>query len=582
LVSDHVGGERESFAIRAESPKGMIATITMEQIETAAELWSHVRAGLHIRKTDGRDNQLYDELKIILGCPANRSLKKHLQIAGTTAEQLLISILEVAAPFAQMFHEIWDFLAASFAPNSRESIRIRFGLDANNVDIDLEQFREWSETVDRVMRRSLSGWWDEELYDAYMKVVRLLGWEDGVGFRLEPYHFIAETYELPPMPQIEHEIDKAIGTLRNHLQGLLGRPRDELRKSNLYRWLSDLNPLVSSLLGSLGSVSIEKKDRALAIYRESIAPRLNVLAVNLREPLEILNLPFWKKRWQTYEIWATVATIRALDKYRPEIIVKDGYVAMDGKHNAIVAKLLTPVYQNACIVSQFESLLNDGTAIRPDLSICFDDRRKADSRAAVVEFKQRQKLTLDHVIEVGERYAEGSPSAAGVIVLNYDRVLMPDELDHLPKGVSLFEGVQPKVPETTEFGTAIQQLLVDAGLAPWKDVTVLLDISSSMDDAYSSGEVQQMLRDLVQTPNVSVFAFNDDLVGKSFEIGDELHIETGGGTALAMAIKTLKSKGVMYQELIVISDGEFEEPNVPIRHFEPDEMQLAIEWIRAV
>jgi hypothetical protein len=358
--------------------------------------------------------------------------------------------------------------------------------------------------------------------------------------------------------------------------------------SESYVWMTDFYPYLHKILPQLGDIPADRKDRALATYRHSVEPYMKAVArpINQKEPLEILNLPFWKERWHTYEIWATVTTIKGLSHYCPRLEVIDGHIAIDGQSAGVIARLTATGKATSCVVVQMQTRFNRPRrkAIRPDLSICADETLRAASRLVVVEFKQRLLLSLAHVTDVGNAYIAGSPNASGVIFLNYDSNLTQEEYTKLPEGVFLFEHLRPDAEECeARFREKLLELLAEAGLHPVKPVTVLLDISSSMNDVYTDSSIQENLRILLGLPRVRVFRFSDCVVGSDLKPGEETRIVTRGSTSLATAIEELRAKGILQDDLVVVSDGAFEtELRGQVRCFKPEELSNLIKWIREI
>jgi hypothetical protein len=65
--------------------------------------------------------------------------------------------------------------------------------------------------------------------------------------------------------------------------------------------------------------------------------------------------------------------------------------------------------------------------------------------------------------------------------------------------------------------------------------------------------------------------------------GEETRIVTRGSTSLATAIEELRAKGILQDDLVVVSDGAFEtELRGQVRCFKPEELSNLIKWIREI
>jgi hypothetical protein len=109
---------------------------TMEDkiLKSGAELYAEMsRRGLEIRKVDGRDDGLFQQLRQDLNCP-NERLMDFLRESNISAKRFLITFLNIVKPFSQMFAEIWTYLSLHYAPKAAEAVSIRFGFpDSDEV-----------------------------------------------------------------------------------------------------------------------------------------------------------------------------------------------------------------------------------------------------------------------------------------------------------------------------------------------------------------------------------------------------------------------------------------------------------------
>ena len=116
---------------------------------------------------------------------------------------------------------------------------------------------------------------------------------------------------------------------------------------------------------------------------------------------------------------------------------------IDGYHPAVVADVWAKDYEKACVSIQVQTPYKLGrrTAIKPDLRVCFSDQYDdVNQTAAIVEYKQRIRLSQVEVAEVAKAYSGGSPNCGGVVILNYDSV--PEGIK-MPEGTSLIGEAHP-------------------------------------------------------------------------------------------------------------------------------------------
>lgn len=586
-------------------------------LETAEELYREIRErGLHLRKGNGRDDALLEQLRRALGCPDNR-IMRHLQRTGMPAQVFLKAFLVVAEPFALMFQEIWEYLARIGAPRAGESIRVRFGFDRDNpTEVELEQFRVWAETVRRVVRQVTSSYWSRDAMHALFELAGLARggqvlettrrWEvyrPGRRYRLLDLALPTDGFErlvsrvhrlFQSIIDGYAEIREGTATGRRVQElrdpGELDAEGEDLRHAAVL--LTDLLPGWAALFDRVQEVPGPARQAAQRFFDDEIRPKLGERpeqqVLRIREALDVLELPFWAHRWHTYEVWATVATLQCMDDLRPRPRVEDGRVPIDGYQAGIVADLSVRSFDDACVVLQLETPFRRGKrrAIRPDLSVCFDDRMTSESRAVVVEFKQRARLSGSHVLEIGTAYRDGSPRASGVLIVNYDE---PELSLALPGRVSLIQGLQPARADSRErFRRELAAMLLRANLVSARGLTVLLlDVSGSMGGRYTPPQVQKALREALGLSWVTILRFSVGLSsGGDLNEGDLPGLTTDGGTDLAAALEQVVDHFGLPETLVVVTDGGYGDPGgwmgrIPnVLQCEPEGLSDALDWLR--
>lgn len=593
----------------------------MKPIETAAGLYREIkRRGLHLREKNGRDNALLQQLTSRLGCP-DTQLQSFLDTSDMSAEAFLRVFLQLAAPFARMFQEIWDYLNRELAPKATETISVRFGFEDSDdqCSIDLEQFRRYVNTAQRVVAPVAMELWPLEALHGLFPVGRKLTdaardrtWElyEQHG-RYEP----GKPYDLPSVPPSGHPFDDVVVSVRDVFKHIIdgyvterceqerirrlpeltnegGESNDRPSLQRAAFLLTDLLPTWFYILDRCSHIPARAKDDALDEYESNVKPLLTsgtaLGEVPLLAALDVLDLPFWRHRWHTYEVWATVLTLRLLDDYRPALRIQEGYVPLDGYSAAVIADLKTREHPSACVAVQIETPFERGKrkAIKPDLRICFADPIFPDNTAGVFEFKQRCRLDSRSLREMATAYTEGCPNSGGCVILNYDRT---DPSASLPPRSRLIEDVQPLNRTSIEMvRQTLHDILQTAGIEPLnEEITVLLDVSYSMGDSYQSGDVQRVLREILAMSWVRILRFNDCLVeGGDLDAATAKSLSTGGGTQLGRALSDIESIYGLPSKLLIVTDGEHDHPRdvlsrVPtVRECLPSKIGDNMDWLR--
>jgi hypothetical protein len=586
----------------------------MEILESASHFYRAIkRRGLDLREY-GRDRPLLAKLAESLSCPdlnLQAYLDNHPEIS---AEIFLQKFLALAEPFARMFEEIWQYLAEHIAPVANETISVRFGFDpARSTSVDLEAFRRYVETTRTVLATVQLTTWPHSALGKLFELGRVfvrLETDPIVADRLasqpSSYYRPGKPYPLgnlpagsPPLVQRIHQLFQRVidSCAQAHNEKNARRvpeldqpdandePRAALRDAASL--LTDLLPSWKIIFAGADRISKEEVAEADNFYAREIERLLGKAAgqaeVPLLEALDILDLPFWRDRWHTYEIWASVLTLQTLSEYRPRLRIENGRVPLDGYSTEIVADLTGAVDSSGCVALQALTSFG-GRDIRPDLRVCRTDTVKAENTMAIVEFKQREAMTCGHVEEVAAKYSAGSPNAGGIILVNYDE---PAITPKLPGDCILLQGIEPRARERiAEFERTLLGMLALAGFPPERRSRVLLlDVSGSMGDGYASSHVQAALRSLVQNRSLKVYRFNDGLVaGGDLQTLQSSSLRGQGGTELGLALSQLEKLLGSIDRLLLISDGGHDHPPrleciAEMRECSPDEIPEFSAWL---
>lgn len=600
-----------------------------QPIETAADLHRELtKRGLQLQPKVGRDATLVALLAGELEIPPE-CFMSGLKGSGKSAEDYLRALMVVSAPFAQMFREIWNYLSRHCAPKAQESLVVRFGFDGDTRDVDWDQFRLMEDTVKRI--RSFGPvllWQDEHLFKLGAILSRNLN------VRNDPRYQVGKDFKLAPI-EVTAPVDEIGFRAREILQSLIDeihvawpgieaqermakeweeeekddesvRDLPELNRSNTgsdlpacraERTTRDLAYLLTDFIPAWGDVcaqwkmiSFSDKREAEQYFHTQIEPFLKSVQApawqRVQEALDLLDLPFWRYRWHTYEVWAAVKALEALADFHPQPVVKDGHIALDAASPAMIAKLNAepPMYAHVQGETKLERPLGKRKAIKPDLRFSLDDPATNAGTVTIVEFKQRGELDAAHVSEVLAAYSLGAGLGGGVIVINYDAVPSVK----VPHGCSLLGGVHPGNPGNVRgYQDAVRERFAQAKVVPLvRKNFVLLDVSISMDSEYSSSAAQRGLKRLAALPWVKVFRFNDGLESGG-DLKSESLIRTSGGTQLGAALKqlfALPDAGVP-ERLLVVTDGGHDHPNELLGQCgafiecTPDELDNGLNWL---
>lgn len=555
-----------------------------EVFDSAYELYQEIRdnRGLHLRGGEGRDDVLYQELQGLVGCN-DENIADFLRKENKSADWLLRQFLQLAAPFARMFTEIWDFLSSEKAPRVKEDLRVRFGYDGNDItEVDMEQFREWAETARKIYVANIACWSDEAVNELF-ELKNSVDLENQHGSKYRP----GEPYKLPFIKtSYGDDFEDYVRRIRNLFQQIIDELADKDDSYNSAFGVEDSEMPVVNLTELLPSwepifkshqmVSEEDRHQAERYFREHIEPKLEmqsiVVSLNFQSPLDILRLPFWEHRWHTYEIWMTVQTLKALNNYDPQVRINDGRIPIDGGDEAVVADLERIRKCDACVVSELRTpyTTEEREAIRPDLNICrtqepeeedqaiSTEQLDKESRIVVIEYKQRERLKPSHAKETAELYLNGSPEAVGLVMVNYDESTDVD----FPDKAKLIGNVRPGSRKVREYRKAIQGYIKEVELfETLQQWTVLVDVSGSMGDVYLEPNVKNELLKLLdlEESRIKMYKFDSGLTRNPQVSESDIKsgLQTRNGTDIEDAVNELFMRNVNPENLLVVTDMDY-------------------------
>ncbi|MBA0038657.1 hypothetical protein HS962_20835 [Pantoea sp. BIGb0393] len=199
-----------------------------------------------------------------------------------------------------------------------------------------------------------------------------------------------------------------------------------------------------------------------------------------------VELPFWKFRWQVYEIWIIAISCQQLSRCGFQL-----KAAQDGRSPLALGKtatLATHPHSDYKLIYQPRYVNQDNDAIHPDLVLTTDENVTAQNSTLIIECKQRIELTDAHIDIVFNKYSAGvCPQHGQVVVVNYDGI---DNHRHVNNSRQmLFTQVSPDTTETQAFEDFLQQTHL---FKRHLNEVWYIDISHSMRH-YFNGEFQDFV-----------------------------------------------------------------------------------------
>lgn len=575
-------------------------------LETAKDVLKAMEdRGFHLRRGEGRDDALYEQLKSELGCPVGTFLPRFLDDASISATDLIIAFLRIAEPFSLMYRDIYAVMKQHGAKKGSESIRIHCGADETALDIDIEDFVEWERVQTEVRCQLKQRLWPMDSFRAVSGILRKLGaypnWN--TGSRYEP----DQPYSVPlPSPSGLNRIDNMIHTIYILLVGTAGAIyQANVKTSNSFvealteaggaTESDEMNRLLKNasftreafpcLLQQYedlverfqsGDWRKEDVDEAVDEFNEVIS-KLDVVKKDAEVLVDlfrkILDLPFWKYRWYLYEVWIATIVIDALREYEPEIPLNaDEILPLVRGSAAVIGEFCDRDGNSLSIIAQHQTPVS-GFANRkgmcPDYRIAQGGGKQPEDTLLVVECKQRKGMSASDLEKNISLYEYGAQRSIRNVFTNYDQ-FPPISLTSTK--TTLVSHCHPGNAQQVAFlKTTVVDSLYNHGILPSRQGfdAILVDISWSMQNDYDDEQTHQSLLRLVQqNPRAKLFYFNDTLLDPgtipAAELVSSIRLAIRGGTCLPRALESIRDRYPDVKRIALLTDVDYDEidPNI--------------------
>lgn len=518
-------------------------------------LWQHLkhRFGLHLRKEGGRDNQLYDKLKENLGCPKEIGIERFLKDNPTiTSLRFIQAFLSVTEPFSNMYKDIFAVMKEFSMKEVHEAVKIRCELDNENLDFNLEHFKELIRIESKVREVIQQKLWKPEFVNEIPHFFRILTSNSIVVNHQQELAEVLEspkTYFHPKLDEYLYEVYNLLLNIKNQ----------KLRDSNWNGPYGLAKPyydeFVSNGLPIDTEEAIEYYERVFSML-ESKPVEIEVIVEKLED---YLNLPFWKNRWYVYEVWITLRTVKALKNYNIELNVgSEGVLPLKSGRYSKVGTFIDEKNQEYTLHAQLQTAVEgfeNRKGMEPDLRITKGNILRSNFTKIIIECKQRINMNKEQLEKNIELYEHGASNSNNLFV-NYD--VFPDIDKRKFKRTQLLSDVRPN--NTEEYYNVLNHLLLISNIIPQKNkknyCALLIDSSGSMDE-YLTLEVKDELLTILETVEVDkYFYFNSDLIEPIYNTPKSLleNLVPNGGTNLDCALKTLVKKHSDIKSILIIAD----------------------------
>lgn len=331
---------------------------------------------------DRRDKALETGIASALGVSA--LTKKDL--FGIPAQRYMMKFLLALQPLALMYKDICDYAERTNTKTSGETKAIEwyFKVSDENITINLEHFRRYE-----ALRSNLP---EPKEFVQYMQIFQNIVFSEPiVGGKPVPDHNSLAFIDLPDTESDElkaaYELSKRIFVM----------PFDERVKAG-YAFGNEF-PAYLWILQTRNRFS----DNRFA----GLFPPPGCLEA--LDPQDILDLPFWRYRWQIYELWILVITLDELQRYGfVTRLSSDGDTLLQmNKHALVAARECAPVGY-AHYQPSFRNKENQ--VVQPDVVVS-TAKNAADidptNTYLIIEAKQRKEVGG---LEKNARYTSRKPA----------------------------------------------------------------------------------------------------------------------------------------------------------------------------
>ena len=433
-------------------------------ISDAAALCSTFQKASQL-KDDDYDADLERQIRIALKLPATGQMLDFIKNQAICVEDLLAAILNAMQPFSQMLVDLYQMFEQASAQYNNTNLQIRFNFDANSqpFQFDLDHFRTTiSSAITCVQKKRIfmvtNPWSLIYALDAFgcqrscnrprptsAQVCRWLDeyekdvWPDfmpeapktGIK-RLDDMVKRLWTMVESTICYYKEVYNPEKGRRASHHEECIRRQNDALWWAETDLWTSHFIWTTACTMDYLNelpqdekSASAQKLEQVIQEYLKENKMEAGEIRRIVNSLEDVLNLPFWKKRYELYAAWVLVQITEALKDAGLQFHISEGILSFSF-HKTLMAtctKLIPPLEIWAELRTESSSMLSKKRKnhIQPDYTLAIGNASDATNTVAVVECKQYKKSNQKNFFEAIFDYANGRPEAK-VFLVNYGSV----------------------------------------------------------------------------------------------------------------------------------------------------------------
>ncbi|MDE6627233.1 MAG: hypothetical protein K2K56_12795 [Lachnospiraceae bacterium] len=508
-------------------------------IKSTMDLWNTFEKAANFKK-NFYDKELERQIRNNLGLPDTISIKKSLKNDNDniiSIEDLLFAILTAMQPFSQMICDLLKMFEKASAGQGDYNLQIKmkFKRKSNELKFNLEEFRQCEKTTEEICEKG-KGTIPRDIHklvDIFRNHTNFINInfieQKDIDQWLDEYDNEDRWPDfIPQRPSmVEPRLDKltakcwnifriVVAECREAYDETKGRKRtiqDECsRNVGKEFWKAEQNSWTREFLHIVCcAASVFQK----TMMPEDVEDEAKGLVGDLREYFqhvevedvdhilvqrtvykltEVLNLPFWKRRYELYSAWVSTQIVEALQDRDIEFQVVDNTLSFSfkGSHIATCTGLVPPLEIWAELRTDAENLIGSGRekAIQPDYTLAVPEAKKPNNSVAVIECKQYEKPSMRNFRAAIIDYANGRPQAV-IMLTGYGKI--PKKLhekieDEQIKSRSVeFSFMRPESLSAQEFKEKLRETVLEyyckkakenkGFLRPWRNPLEAVSVS---------------------------------------------------------------------------------------------------------
>lgn len=259
-----------------------------------------------------RDRELLVVLAKQLGIPNEKFICSE-EGKKITAQKYLMAMLETMEPLSQMFQDIWVYCERTLIRTSKNALDIEWNFNINGelITINFEAFRKYQ----RLLNDTIDKYKFNNLCNKFASACHHKG-------------NVSKGYSRnAPMPPKPHDADPT--SVASRIYDMCKHLKDEELIEKGYFGATDAIPYLSAILNK-------------NLWQQEDFPELKPLVDEFYNRIkleDILSLPFWKFRWQIYELWCLIVTLQLFESRGFRLVQSsDGASLLELGRKVVVAK----------------------------------------------------------------------------------------------------------------------------------------------------------------------------------------------------------------------------------------------------